>query len=138
MHNATDPSTGAPSKHPLVSVIIPTCNRPDMLAEAIASIQAQTCTDIEIIVVVNGPATDAAERSFRLASESGCRALRIGRQGIAAALNAGIASATGEFVAFCDDDAGGRTNSKSRSPRRGTAAPIWCSAISSTSATGRG
>jgi cellulose synthase/poly-beta-1,6-N-acetylglucosamine synthase-like glycosyltransferase len=39
---------------PLISVIIPTHNRPDTLAEALASVQAQTFTDYEIIVVSNG------------------------------------------------------------------------------------
>jgi O-antigen biosynthesis protein len=36
---------------PLVSVVVPTHNRPDMLREAIASVRAQSFTDYEIIVV---------------------------------------------------------------------------------------
>jgi glycosyltransferase involved in cell wall biosynthesis len=40
----------------MISVIIPTQSRPDMLRQAIESVQRQTFTDYEIVVVVNGPA----------------------------------------------------------------------------------
>src|SRR5258707_1170448 len=49
---------------PLVPVVIPTHNRPDMLAEALASVRAQTFTDYEIIVVSNGE-SDEARRAGR-------------------------------------------------------------------------
>ena len=38
-----------------VSAIIPTANRPKLLRRALDSAFAQTLTDIEVIVVVDGP-----------------------------------------------------------------------------------
>lgn len=50
----------------LISVVIPTHNRPEMLAEALASVRAQTFTDYELIVVSNGegPDTGALSQAF--------------------------------------------------------------------------
>ena len=41
-----------------VSAVIPTRNRPDLVLRAVSSCLAQTYTDLEVIVVVDGP--DAA------------------------------------------------------------------------------
>jgi glycosyltransferase involved in cell wall biosynthesis len=89
---------------PLVSVVIPTHNRPLFLAQAIESVRAQTFTDYEIIVVTNGPHTENIERSRQLASNNHCMVLALPNANLPAARNAGIAAATGEFVAFLDDD----------------------------------
>lgn len=92
------------SNPPQVSVVIPTRDRPEMLAEAIRTVRAQTFTDYEIVVVVNGPDTDLTRRSLAVAEAGGCRTVRIERSGIAVALNAGAAAARGEWIAFLDDD----------------------------------
>ena len=39
---------------PKISVIIPTCNRPELLKRSIASVLAQTFADFELIVVDDG------------------------------------------------------------------------------------
>ena len=39
---------------PIVSVIIPTHNRPELLPEALASIAGQTITDWQVIIVDDG------------------------------------------------------------------------------------
>src|SRR5947209_20616164 len=88
----------------LVSVVIPTRNRPEMLGAAIGSVLAQTFTGYEIIVVINGPDNAATPKTFEAATTMGCRIVRIERAGIAVALNAGIAAAQGEWIAFLDDD----------------------------------
>jgi glycosyltransferase involved in cell wall biosynthesis len=87
-----------------VSVVIPTRNRPEMLSAAIDSVLAQTFTDYEIVVVINGPDNPATPKTFEIAVATGCRIVRTERAGIAVALNAGIAAAQGEWIALLDDD----------------------------------
>lgn len=87
---------------PLVSVIIPTYNRAGQVAEAVASVAAQTFRDFEILVVDDG-STDATPEV--LASLEGVRVLRHAcRRGVAAARNLGAAKAKGEWLAFLDSD----------------------------------
>jgi glycosyltransferase involved in cell wall biosynthesis len=83
---------------PEFSVIIPTHNRPDLLAQAIASVQAQTVGDAEIIVV-----DDASEPPARV--NGGVVLVRHDEpRGPAASRNAGVRAATGRVVTFLDDD----------------------------------
>lgn len=87
-----------------LTAIIATRNRPDMLREAIAAVRTQTFLGfIEILVVY-----DQSEPDHSLAFEDELRCLRVlvnARQpGLAGARNTGIEAATGEYVAFCDDD----------------------------------
>ncbi len=86
----------------IVSVIVPTCNRPVLLREALASIRALQGPDLtfEILVGDNGsaPETRAA------ADEFGAIYLKATTPGASAARNAGLRAATGEFLAFLDDD----------------------------------
>src|SRR5260370_42068750 len=87
---------------PLVSVGIPTHNRPRMLAETLASVRAQTFTDYEIIVVSNGES--AEERRASQEAASGCVYLELDRGNVSAARNFGIERAKGEWIAILDDD----------------------------------
>jgi glycosyltransferase involved in cell wall biosynthesis len=89
---------------PLVSVIVPTHNRPDMLAEALASVRAQTFTDCEIIVISNGEHPDMSGRSFAAAKQAGARYYAVDEGNVAAARNFAVERAAGEWVAFLDDD----------------------------------
>ena len=43
---------------PLISIVIPTLNRPRELARAIESVRAQTLRDLELIVVDDGSTDD--------------------------------------------------------------------------------
>jgi glycosyltransferase involved in cell wall biosynthesis len=87
---------------PLVSVVIPTRNRPEMLAEAVASVLAQTFADYEIIVVSNGESADTRRASRQAAA--GCVFIELDQGNVSAARNAGIEYAKGEWIAFLDDD----------------------------------
>jgi glycosyltransferase involved in cell wall biosynthesis len=87
---------------PLVSVIIPTYNRAALVAEAVASVKAQTFRDLEILVADDGSTDNTAEV---LATWEDVRVLRQPqRQGVAAARNRGVAAARGEWLAFLDSD----------------------------------
>src|SRR5437764_1052233 len=61
----------------LVSVVIPTRNRPEMLGAAIDSVLAQTFKAYEIVVVINGPENAATPKTFEVATAAGCRMVRI-------------------------------------------------------------
>ncbi|MEJ5365452.1 MAG: glycosyltransferase [Desulfosoma sp.] len=87
----------------LVSVIIPTRNRADMVREAVDSVLAQKGAPFELIVVDDG----SEDHSIRLLTSYG-DAVRILRRespgGVSAARNAGIMAARGEWIAFLDSD----------------------------------
>jgi glycosyltransferase involved in cell wall biosynthesis len=93
-----------PSAGPLVTVIIPTRDRADLLPRAVASALAQTWTALEIIVVDDG-STD--ETASVLAALDDPRLVVIRRQtsgGVSAARNVAIGVARGAYVALLDSD----------------------------------
>jgi GT2 family glycosyltransferase len=87
---------------PAASIIVPTRARPGYLEVALASVapQAQRA-GAELIVVDDG----ALERNAQLAERFGARYVALGEpRGLNAARNAGAAAATGDLLAFIDDD----------------------------------
>ncbi len=88
----------------LVSCIVTTCNRPELVGRAVASVLGQTHADLELVVVVDGP--DAAtERVLAGISEARLRVVvQPSRRGQGAAINAAMAGVRGDFVALLDDD----------------------------------
>ncbi|HOG62162.1 MAG TPA: glycosyltransferase family 2 protein [Sedimentibacter sp.] len=88
-----------------ISVIMLTYNREELLTRAIDSILNQTFKDFEFIIVDNG----STDRSGAIADEYALKDSRIKiihrEQGnIGSGRNAGLDAATGEYVAFIDDD----------------------------------
>ena len=87
-----------------MSVVIPTLNRPKLLLRAIDSVLRQTHQEIEVIVVVDrhDPDTVAAVRS----ADDPRLQLIVNPHSLTAAgaRNAGADHATGEWIAFLDDD----------------------------------
>jgi glycosyltransferase involved in cell wall biosynthesis len=89
---------------PLLSVVIPTCNRAGMVGAAIRSALDQTLTDQEILVFDD--ASDD-ETSQVVAAVRDPRVIYLrgeGRRGGAAARNAAIRHSRGAYLAFLDDD----------------------------------
>jgi glycosyltransferase involved in cell wall biosynthesis len=86
----------------MVSVIIPTYNRSELVGEAVASVLAQTDAAIEVIVVDDGSADDTA--SALASFGSAIRLIWQARGGVSAARNAGIRAAAWEWLAFLDSD----------------------------------
>lgn len=89
-------STGGP----FFSVVIPSYNSAWSLGAALSSIQAQTWQDLEIIVVDDGSSDDTA----RLVAAYPVHYIYQPNAGRAAARNAGIDAAKGQWVAFLDAD----------------------------------
>jgi glycosyltransferase involved in cell wall biosynthesis len=90
---------------PLVSVIIPSYQGADVLHKAFDSVQQQTFTDLEVIVVDDG-STDNTQAVVEAASAADprIRYLRQANQGPAAARNTGIDAAVGDYLALLDAD----------------------------------
>ena len=89
---------------PVVSVVIPTRNRPDLVVRAARSALAQTLTAIEVIVIVDGP-DDMTLKVLGAIEDSRLRIKTLPHnQGPAEARNAGVQEARGRWVAFLDHD----------------------------------
>jgi glycosyltransferase involved in cell wall biosynthesis len=90
----------------LVSVIIPTYNRADMIGLTIDSINRQTYASIEIVVVDDG-STDHTGEVIQSLSEKSERHIVYYKKlngGCASARNRGLELANGELIAFLDSD----------------------------------
>jgi glycosyltransferase involved in cell wall biosynthesis len=88
----------------LVSVVVPTLDRPKLLLRAIDSVLRQTYQEIELIVVVDRPDPDTIS-AVRSRDDPRLQLLVNPHPSTAAgARNAGADHATGEWVAFLDDD----------------------------------
>ncbi len=89
---------------PIVSVIIPTYNRSNLLDRAIRSVLAQSFTDFELIVV-DDASTDDTQSLVGAVNYSRIKIIRHERnKGAPAARNTGIKVSQGEYIGFLDDD----------------------------------
>jgi glycosyltransferase involved in cell wall biosynthesis len=99
-----DDQTPSGASRPGVSAIVPTRQRPELLARAVASVMGQDYEgDVRCLIVFDqedpvSPAVDVPEgRSIHLLRNSRSPGLAGGR-------NTGVLAATTDLVAFCDDD----------------------------------
>jgi len=104
-------------KEPLISVIITSYNRPNIIGRAVKSVAKQNYENLEIVVV-----DDCSEDPGII--ESKAKKSSLGREievinhesnrGLAATRNTGLKSASGELVSFLDDDDGWRPTKLSK------------------------
>ena len=81
-----------------VSVVIPTCDRPEYLERAVASVFNQNYQPIEVLIIDNGNEPILSER---LSNYSNLAIYWIGaRVGVSKARNFGIQKSTGDVVCF--------------------------------------
>jgi len=85
------------------SVVIPTFNRADLIAYTVRSVQAQTFSDYEIIIVDDG-STDNTKDVIADLNIPKLRYLKTENMERGHARNKGLHLATGEFVVFLDSD----------------------------------
>jgi len=100
--NVTLPNTTI--EHPLVSIIVRTCQRPEILQGALSSLRMQAYKNFECIVVEDGEpcSKDMVESEF--ADLNICYYATGIRQGRAAAANIGFRLSKGEYINMLDDD----------------------------------
>ncbi|WP_299361693.1 glycosyltransferase [uncultured Paracoccus sp.] len=87
---------------PSVSVVVCTRDRPSDLRRCLASLNACEPAPAEIIVVDNAPSTDATSAVVREFPD--VRYISEPRPGLSHARNAGARAASGEIIAYTDDD----------------------------------
>jgi glycosyltransferase involved in cell wall biosynthesis len=107
MSTSADAATAAGSSstaHPAVTAIVATRDRPELLARAVAAILGQDYPGtIECIVVFDQ--SDPAPIDVAVPDGRSLSLIRNTQTpGLAGGRNSGILSATGELIAFCDDD----------------------------------
>lgn len=91
---------------PTISILTPMKNAEDWVGATIASVQAQTRTDWEMIIVDDG-STDASVTIARTAAAQDHRIQVVdnqGANGAAGARNTALAHAKGHYIAFLDSD----------------------------------
>ncbi|MGW4893379.1 glycosyltransferase [Kitasatospora sp. NPDC004240] len=98
------PAPRFPADPPLVTVVVCTHDRTDLLPRALDCVLTGRYPRVEVIVVDNAPSNQATELLVRLRYGHRVRYLREPVPGLARARNRGLAVARGEICAFADDD----------------------------------
>ncbi|MCX9083030.1 MAG: glycosyltransferase family 2 protein [Candidatus Methanoperedens sp.] len=89
---------------PLVSVIIPTYNRANLIGRAIQSAIDQTYQNIEIIIVNDASNDNTEEIVTKFRNKDVVYIRHENNKGGGAARNTGIIASRGQYIAFLDDD----------------------------------
>lgn len=91
----------------MISVVICTYNRCDLLERTLNSFHQQSCladVDYELLVIDNNSADDTRKVAERFAEKHSVRYVFEDRQGHSFARNRGLSESRGEIVAYLDDD----------------------------------
>ena len=93
------------TENPVISVIIPLYNVEACMERCVHSVQSQTVTDIEIILVDDGSSDKSGLIADRMASEDPrIKVIHNANGGPGFARNLGIEAARGRFISFVDSD----------------------------------
>jgi glycosyltransferase involved in cell wall biosynthesis len=87
----------------IVSVIIPAYNAERTILETIASVQQQTMSDFELIIIDDG-STDRTVELVQAVEDDRLQIFSYENGGVPIARNRGIAKSNSEFIAFLDAD----------------------------------
>src|SRR3989339_1903405 len=89
--------------NPKISIVMPVYNCEGFLRDAIDSVLKQTFTDFELIIV-NDASTDNTLSIIKSYDDLRIALINRGKLGLTRALNAGIATARGRYIARMDGD----------------------------------
>ena len=87
----------------LVSVIIPTYNRANLIKRSVESVLNQTYKNLELLIIDDG-STDNTKKIIDTLNDKRIIYIKQQNQGASAARNKGIENARGEYIAFQDSD----------------------------------
>jgi len=91
-----------------LSIIIPTYKRPDALARALESVEAEKIDDMRIEIVVADNDPKASAKSYMAqkiaASDAEIRYIHVPAPGVSNARNGALSAALGRYILFLDDD----------------------------------
>ena len=92
-------------KNPCVTIIIPVYNVQDYIRECITSIQSQTYTNLDILIINDGTKDESINIIHDLIeSDDRIRVINQLNQGLSGARNTGIDNAKGDYIAMVDSD----------------------------------
>jgi GT2 family glycosyltransferase len=114
-HRAQDESATADDQHEClaagavrgtVTVVVPTRNRPLALRACLRQLRSLDRPGLDFVIVDNAPDDDSSELAFldEVSGDVRFRYVREPRPGVSCARNRGLAEATGDFLAYVDDD----------------------------------
>lgn len=90
---------------PLISIIVPIYQSEKFLYRCLDSIQKQTYSNLEIILIDDGSFDNSPQICKEFCQDDArFKYIRQTNQGVSAARNNGIDVATGEYIGFCDSD----------------------------------
>lgn len=93
------------SKNPLITVLMPTFNSENYIAETLWSIFEQTCSDFEVLIIDEAGSSPETAEVISLFEDDRIRLVRNEtRLGLAESLNEGIRIARGKYIARIDAD----------------------------------
>lgn len=91
--------------NPLISVIIPVYNVKKYIKKCILSVEKQSYSNLEIIIINDGSTDGSGEICDKMASfDTRIRVIHQENRGLSSARNRGLSNARGEFISFIDSD----------------------------------
>jgi glycosyltransferase involved in cell wall biosynthesis len=84
----------------IVSVVIPTYNRANVIQRAVDSVLVQTYKNIEIIIIDDG----STDNTKDLVKDLNVKYIKTDNMGVSAARNLGVKLSSGDWIAFLDSD----------------------------------
>lgn len=98
------------ANYPMISIVLPLYNGRPFIEETLRSVEAQTTSDAELVIVDDGSTDDGAAFAKELCQNSASSVLRSANfiskanGGVAEARNVGIAESKGKYIALLDQD----------------------------------